>query len=118
MQMLDRCKELLSGKHPCGIDYNTLMTELASEWLQKHDPVERNKRRKRALKKAVKEFKSHPTAKNLRQAYSQLDKAAKKNIYHQNKFNRIKSHLTQQLKEKKPQIKKKSTQKKNKKKKK
>ena len=35
MQMLDRCKELLSNKHPCGIDYNTLLMELASHWLER-----------------------------------------------------------------------------------
>ena len=46
MQKLDRCKELLSGKHPCGIDYNTLIMELASEWLERHDPVKRSERRK------------------------------------------------------------------------
>ncbi len=45
MLMLDRCKELLSGKHPCGIDYNTLMLELAQTWLEKHDPVQRAERR-------------------------------------------------------------------------
>jgi 5-methylcytosine-specific restriction endonuclease McrA len=45
MQMLDRCKELLSGKHPCGIDYNTLILELASEWLERHDPIKRSERR-------------------------------------------------------------------------
>ena len=47
MQMLDRCKDLLSGKFPCGIDYNTLMLELATVWLDKNDPVERSKRRKK-----------------------------------------------------------------------
>jgi hypothetical protein len=41
LQMLDRCKELLSGKHPCGMVYNTLMQELATEWLKKHDPAQR-----------------------------------------------------------------------------
>ena len=46
MQMLDRCKELLSGKHPCGIDYNTLILELASDWLERHDPVKRGEHRK------------------------------------------------------------------------
>jgi hypothetical protein len=50
MQMLERCKELLSGKHPCGIDYNTLINELAGEWLEKHDPVGRNKRREKRKK--------------------------------------------------------------------
>jgi 5-methylcytosine-specific restriction endonuclease McrA len=50
MQKLDRCKELLSGKHPCGIDYNTLILELASDWLEQHDPVRRSKRRKKRKK--------------------------------------------------------------------
>lgn len=45
MQMLDRCKELLSGKHPCGIDYNTLLVELATAWLEKNDPAQRAERR-------------------------------------------------------------------------
>ena len=45
MQKLDRCKELLSGKHPCGIDYNTLILELASDWLERHDPIRRSERR-------------------------------------------------------------------------
>jgi hypothetical protein len=47
MQMLDRCKELLSGKYPRGIDYNTLMMEMATDWLEKHDPVRRRERRER-----------------------------------------------------------------------
>ena len=46
MQDLDRCKELLSGKYPQGIDFNTLLKELSTEWLEKNDPVEREKRRK------------------------------------------------------------------------
>jgi len=50
MQKLDRCKELLSGKHPCGIDYNTLIMELASDWLERHDPVRRSERRKKRKK--------------------------------------------------------------------
>ncbi len=47
MQLLDRCKELMSGKFPTGIDYNTLMQELAIEWLKKHDPVQRAERREK-----------------------------------------------------------------------
>ncbi len=47
MQMLDRCKELLSGGYPCGIDYNTLMKEIASDWLERHDPVKRGERREK-----------------------------------------------------------------------
>jgi 5-methylcytosine-specific restriction endonuclease McrA len=50
MQKLDRCKALLSGKHPCGIDYNTLIMELASDWLEKHDPVSRSERRTKRKK--------------------------------------------------------------------
>lgn len=50
MQMLDRCRELLSGKHPRGIDYNTLMMEMASDWLEKHDPVRRRERREKRKK--------------------------------------------------------------------
>jgi 5-methylcytosine-specific restriction endonuclease McrA len=45
MQMLDRCKELLSGKYPRGIDYNILIKKLAADWLERHDPVKRNERR-------------------------------------------------------------------------
>ena len=47
MQMLDRCRELLSGKYPCGIGYNALFTELAAVWLEKNDPIERGKRREK-----------------------------------------------------------------------
>jgi hypothetical protein len=50
MQMLNRCKELLSGKFPCGIDYNTLMKELATDWLEKHDPTKRSERREKRKK--------------------------------------------------------------------
>jgi 5-methylcytosine-specific restriction endonuclease McrA len=50
MEMLNRCKELLSGKFPCGIDYNTLMKELASDWLERHDPVKRGERREKRKK--------------------------------------------------------------------
>jgi 5-methylcytosine-specific restriction endonuclease McrA len=45
MQLITRCKELLSGKYPTGMDYNTLILELAKTWLQKHDPVQRAARR-------------------------------------------------------------------------
>ncbi len=53
MQMLDRCKELMSGKFPTGIDYNTLMQELAIEWLKKHDPVQRAERRDKRKQKST-----------------------------------------------------------------
>lgn len=50
MNKLERCKELLSGKHPCGMDLNTLLSELASTWLDKNDPIERDKRRRKRAK--------------------------------------------------------------------
>jgi 5-methylcytosine-specific restriction endonuclease McrA len=54
MQMLNRCKELMSGKFPTGIDYNTLMQELAAEWLKKHDPVQRAEHRENKKKQSPK----------------------------------------------------------------
>jgi 5-methylcytosine-specific restriction endonuclease McrA len=50
MQMLDRCKALLSGKYPCGMSINIIITELATAWLEKNDPVERNQRRAKTKK--------------------------------------------------------------------
>jgi len=50
MQMLDRCKELLSGKYPCGMDYNLLLTELATTWLDKNDLITRSERREKRKK--------------------------------------------------------------------
>jgi 5-methylcytosine-specific restriction endonuclease McrA len=47
MQLLTRCKELLSGKYPTGMDYNALILELAKTWLKKHDPVQRDIRREK-----------------------------------------------------------------------
>jgi hypothetical protein len=56
MQMLDRCKALLSGKYPRGMSINIIIFELASAWLEKNDPVERN--RCRAKTKKSQESKS------------------------------------------------------------
>ncbi len=53
MEMLNRCKELMSGKFPTGIDYNTLMQELALEWLKKHDPVQCAERRDKRKQKST-----------------------------------------------------------------
>jgi 5-methylcytosine-specific restriction endonuclease McrA len=50
MQKLNRCKELLSGKYPCGMDLNTVLLELASSWLDKNDPVQRLERRRQNKK--------------------------------------------------------------------
>ena len=43
----------MSGKFPTGIDYNTLMQELAIEWLKKHDPVQRAERRDKRKQKST-----------------------------------------------------------------
>lgn len=56
-----------------------------------------NKRAKRKAEQAIKVFKQEPTEENLAQAYSAIDKAAKRNIYHDNKVARIKSKLAKML---------------------
>jgi 5-methylcytosine-specific restriction endonuclease McrA len=53
MQLIDRCRELLSGKYPTGVDYNKLLLELAKSWLEKNDPVERAERREKRKQKAA-----------------------------------------------------------------
>ena len=66
MEMLNRCKELMSGKFPEGIDYNTLMQELAAEWLKKHDSVQRAERReKRKAKPSAKKQESGETSRHI-----------------------------------------------------
>ena len=45
MHQLERCKELLSGKYPMGLNYSELLKELAAEWLERHDPVIKSERR-------------------------------------------------------------------------
>jgi 5-methylcytosine-specific restriction endonuclease McrA len=37
MRQLERCKILLSSKYPQGLDYNRLLRELSTEWLNRHD---------------------------------------------------------------------------------
>lgn len=56
-----------------------------------------NKKAKRKAEQAIKIFKQKPNKENLAQAYSAIDKAAKRNIYHANKVARIKSKLTKML---------------------
>ncbi len=46
------------------------------------------------FKKAVKEFQAKPSVKALSEAFSLIDKAAKKNIIHKNKASRLKSGLS------------------------
>lgn len=53
-----------------------------------------NKRIRKKLKEAIKKARQKPTKKNLSQATSVLDRAAKKKVIHKNKANRLKSRLT------------------------
>jgi ribosomal protein S20 len=52
-----------------------------------------NLRIQRRVKQAVDQAKKDPSAKNLQQAYSVLDRAAKKQVIHKSKAARVKSHL-------------------------
>jgi len=52
MRKLGRCKMLLSGKFPQGLDYNKLLRELATEWLNRHDPLKRVERRDTAKRRS------------------------------------------------------------------
>jgi small subunit ribosomal protein S20 len=57
-----------------------------------------NLRVKKSFRSAIKAFEKKPTKKNLETAYSEIDKAAKKNVIHKNKASRLKSKLTKRLK--------------------
>ena len=45
----------------------------------------------------LKKARSKPTAENVSKAFSALDKAAKRNIFHANKVSRLKKSLSRQL---------------------
>ena len=68
-----------------------------------------NLRAKKKAKEAIKRFKDSPNEKNLQTAYSAIDKAAKRNVYHQNKAARLKSQLAKKLPKKKTSTKKKAS---------
>ena len=53
---------------------------------------------KTKLKLVVKKFLAKPTKESLKEVYSILDKAVKKNIYHKNKVARLKSNYTKKVK--------------------
>jgi 5-methylcytosine-specific restriction endonuclease McrA len=46
---LERCKKLLSRKHPKGVDYDTLFDELTELYLDKTDPERRVKKQKKRV---------------------------------------------------------------------
>jgi small subunit ribosomal protein S20 len=59
-----------------------------------------NLRIRKALKEAVSVARKKSTEKNLKQAYSLLDRAAKHHIIHKNKAARLKSRLSSLVKKK------------------
>jgi len=52
---------------------------------------------KNTLKKTVKKFLVKPSADSLKEVYSVLDKAVKKNVFHKNKTARLKSEYAKRL---------------------
>jgi len=52
---------------------------------------------KNKLKKIIKEFSGRPNAEALKNVYSILDKATKKNIFHHNKTARLKAKFAKML---------------------
>lgn len=61
-----------------------------------------NKKLENLLKKTLKEAGKNVSLKNIKEAFSIVDKAAKKNIIHKNKAARIKSALSKKLTDKTP----------------
>ena len=55
---------------------------------------------KRTVKSAINKFKTTPNQINLSRAFSALDRAVKKNIFHPNNTSRIKSNLSLLIKSK------------------
>lgn len=53
---------------------------------------------RKSVNASVKVVRKSPTKKTLTEAFSQLDKAAKRNIIHKNKAARLKSRLSRLLK--------------------
>lgn len=58
-----------------------------------------NARVRQAYKQAVKQMRQDPSKENLRAAFSELDKAAKKGVVHKNKADRLKGRLSKLLEE-------------------
>lgn len=84
------------------------VTKSAAKALRNQKRKEKfNLRIKRIAKEAIKKFKSKPTKKNLADAYSAIDKAAKRNIFHKNKASRLKAKLAKKVPTKKTSPKKK-----------
>lgn len=52
---------------------------------------------KNKLRTIIKKFLAKPSAEGLKEVYSILDKAVKKNIFHQNKTDRLKSNYSKKI---------------------
>jgi len=78
---------------------------------QQQRRLQENKRTKRLYKKSIKDFKENPNEKNLSRAFSQIDRAAKKNVIHKNKAARLKTQLPKLVIKPKTQSRKKSASK-------
>ena len=78
---------------------------------QQQRRLQENKRTKRLYKEAIKEFKKNPKEKNLSRVFSQIDRAAKKNVIHKNKAARLKTQLSKLAIKSKTQSRKKSASK-------
>ncbi|MFH1602065.1 MAG: 30S ribosomal protein S20 [Candidatus Shapirobacteria bacterium] len=82
------------------------ITESAKKFLrQSKKKAKINKLRREKVKKAIKELEKKPIPANLKKAFSEIDKAVKKKIVHQNKASRWKSRLSKLVKEKTPRAK-------------
>ncbi|MBP8591615.1 30S ribosomal protein S20 [Candidatus Shapirobacteria bacterium] len=78
---------------------------------QQQRRLQENKRTKRLYKEAIKEFKKNPEEKKLSWVFSQVDRAAKKNVIHKNKAARLKAQLSKLATKPKTQSRKKSASK-------
>lgn len=61
-----------------------------------------NQRSLKAVKKEIKLFRKKPTPEGLKKVFSEIDKTAKKKLFHPNKANRLKKQLNKLLVAKKP----------------
>ncbi len=60
--------------------------------------TETNRVTKESVREIVKSMRKKPSEKTLTSAFKTLDKAAKRNVIHQNKADRLKSRLAKLLK--------------------
>jgi hypothetical protein len=81
MRQLERCKILLSSKYPQGLDYNRLLRELSTEWLNRHDLSRKTVRRQAAGSSA----KRAATGKQSDECTRHIPAAIKRAVYKRDK---------------------------------